>query len=231
MEGAVSVAASGSKNLDGKANQWQAGAVSTPSSNEAGGDYNLCEVEERQAARVKVQGPKNEDFNQKEVEGIGFVPSALSEPRGAIHWCGNRCCEESFRFHQIAVMVTEEGGEAHTISLCKFCYNESAVRQGKQPLKLAEWKEIVERKAHRGRLWKIFGVEQFVRGMWEYFTFERAWAKKGIGGCRKREARRNTRSAAARVLLQRSSGASRRVFGCGLQCLHDAPRVSRGEIL
>ena len=35
-----------------------------------------------------------------------------------------------------------------------------AVRQGKQLLKVAEWKEIVERKAHRGRLWDIFGGEQ-----------------------------------------------------------------------
>ena len=44
-----------------------------------------------------------------------------------------------------------------------------------------------------------------MRGMWEYFTIKRAWAKKkGIGGCRKRKARRNTRSVAARVSLQRS---------------------------
>ena len=36
----------------------------------------------------------------------------------------------------------------------------------------------MERKAHRGRLWKFFGREQFLRGMWEYFSFKRAWARK-----------------------------------------------------
>ena len=36
----------------------------------------------------------------------------------------------------------------------------------------------MERKAHRCRLWKIFGSEQFLRGMWRCFTFTRAWARK-----------------------------------------------------
>ena len=52
------------------------------------------------------------------------------------------------------------------------------VQKGKQLLQVAEWKEVVERKAHRGRLWKTFGSQQFMRGMWEYFTIKRAWAKK-----------------------------------------------------
>ena len=106
-------------------------AVSTPSSNEVRCDFFKCEVEEQQGARVEVQLPRrkavmrveseetqryvrkrfaHEDFSQKEVEEIGFVPSALSEPRGAIHWCDNRCSEKGFRFNQIAAMVTEEGG-------------------------------------------------------------------------------------------------------------------------
>ena len=36
----------------------------------------------------------------------------------------------------------------------------------------------MERKARRGRLWKIFGSEQFLREMWRYFTLKRAWARK-----------------------------------------------------
>ena len=43
----------------------------------------------------------------------------------------------------------------------------------KQPLKLWQWKGVVDKKAHRGMLWKVFGSEQFLRGMWEYFTLER----------------------------------------------------------
>ena len=34
----------------------------------------------------------------------------------------------------------------------------------------------MEKKAHRGRIWRIMGNEQFRRGMWVYFTFERAEA-------------------------------------------------------
>ena len=33
-------------------------------------------------------------------------------------------------------------------------------------------------KAHRGRVWKIMGNEQFINGMWKYFTLRRAEAKK-----------------------------------------------------
>ena len=118
----------------------------------------MCELEEQQAVRVEVQLPKRRavirveseetqhyvperrcyvDICQEEVEEIGFVPSALIEPLGAIHWCNNQCSAHGFKIHQIAAMVTEEGGEAHTINLCKFCYNERRVRQGEQPAKAA----------------------------------------------------------------------------------------------
>ena len=40
------------------------------------------------------------------------------------------------------------------------------VQQVKQPLELWQWKEVLEKKAHRGRLWKVFGSEQFLLGMW-----------------------------------------------------------------
>ena len=63
------------------------------------------------------------------------MPSACSEPRGAIHCCDNQCSEHAFRFNQIRAMVTEEGGEAHTINVYKLCYSERFVRQGEQPLK------------------------------------------------------------------------------------------------
>ena len=35
----------------------------------------------------------------------------------------------------------------------------------------------MEQKAYRGKLWKVFGMEQFMRGVWEHFTAKRAWAK------------------------------------------------------
>ena len=36
----------------------------------------------------------------------------------------------------------------------------------------------MEKKAHRGRIWKVVGNEQFLRGMQEHFTLERAWTRK-----------------------------------------------------
>ena len=53
--------------------------------------------------------------------------------------------ENSLRGMQIAPMVTEQGGEARTVNLCKRCYTERLVQQGKQLLKSKEWRE---------RLWK-----------------------------------------------------------------------------
>ena len=94
VEGAVTGAASGSKNPDGKADHRPSGAVSTkeecekvrrmaterqemkglipemqPSSNEAEGDFILCEVEEEQAARVEVQGPRRRAVIRVESDG------------------------------------------------------------------------------------------------------------------------------------------------------------------
>ena len=114
-------------------------------------------------------------ISQEEAEEMGFVPRALGEPRGPIYWCDNRCSEKAMRYCQIAAMVIE-GGEARIINLCQQCYNEKLVQQGKQPLKLWEWSGVVEKKAQKGRLWKVLGSEQFLCGMWEYFTLERARA-------------------------------------------------------
>ena len=81
-------------------------------------------VEEHHAARIKVQGTKRRavirveaeethdyvrerrtygDLSQEETDEIGFVPSALSEPRGTIHWCGKRCkkrASDTLRLHR-----------------------------------------------------------------------------------------------------------------------------------
>ena len=125
----------------------------------------------------------HEEISQEEADEIGFVPSALSEPRGVYSWCDNRCSDEAPRYMQIASMAIVEGGEARTINTCQRCHSEKPVHQGKQPLKSKEWREVVERKAHRGRLWKIFGCEQFLRGMWEYCSLKRAGQGRVLPKC------------------------------------------------
>ena len=117
---------------------------------------------------------------RKKQDEIGFVPSASSEPRGAHYWCDNRCSDKALRYMLIASMAILEGGEARTINLCQLCFTAKLVQPGKQPLKSQEWHEVVENKAHRGRLWKIFGSEQLLRGTWEYCTLKRAWTRKKI---------------------------------------------------
>ena len=63
-----------------------------------------------------------------------------------------RCSEKAIRYWQIASMVAEEGGEAHTVNLCQQCHNEQMVQQGKPLLKSWQWRAVVEKEAHRGRM-------------------------------------------------------------------------------
>ena len=50
--------------------------------------------------------------------------------------------------------------------------------QGLAPLENWQWKAVVEKKAHHGRLWRMLGKDQYVQGMWDHFSLERATAKK-----------------------------------------------------
>ena len=70
--------------------------------------------------------------------------------------------------------MVEDGKEAHRVNLCQQCYNEKLTAQGLAPLKSWQWKAVVEKKAHRGRLWRMLRKQ----GMWEYFSFERVNANK-----------------------------------------------------
>ena len=52
-------------------------------------------------------------------------------------------------------------------------------------MKTAQWRDMMEQKAFRGKLWKVSGMEQFLRGMWEHFTVKRAWAKAVLADAEK----------------------------------------------
>ena len=81
----------------------------------------MCEVEEQQAVRVEVQSPKWRRLALCRARSVNFEELFVL-------WCDNQCSAH----HQIAAMVREGGGDAHTINLCKRCYNErcSARRKG-----------------------------------------------------------------------------------------------------
>ena len=83
---------------------------------------------------IRVESEETQDhvcetlaLNQEEAEEMGFLLSALGEPRGPIHWCDSRCSEKAVRYWQSASVVVEEGGEAHTIKLRQQCCNEQIV--------------------------------------------------------------------------------------------------------
>ena len=58
------------------------------------------------------------------------------------------------------------------------CINERRVQQEEPRQNSWQWRAVVEKKVHRGRMWRIMGNEQFTRGMWEYVTLRRAEAKR-----------------------------------------------------
>ena len=87
----------------------------------------------------------------------------LCEPRGAIYFSDNHCNEKAVRCWQFALVVVEGGGEARTVIFCQLCYNERRVQQGEQKLNLWQWRAVAEKKAHRGRIWRIMGKEQLTQ--------------------------------------------------------------------
>ena len=76
--------------------------------------------------------------------------------------------------------MDEDDKEAHADNLCKRCYTLAA-------LKHWQWKAAVEKKSHRGRQWRMQGKDQYVRGMWEYFSLERLKAKKFLKDAEKEQ--------------------------------------------
>ena len=56
--------------------------------------------------------------DENDVEELRFVPSAVSEPRWALHMCDDKCGKEGFTFFTAAAVVSEEGGAADTLNLC-----------------------------------------------------------------------------------------------------------------
>ena len=71
------------------------------------------------------------------------------------------------------------------VNLCTQCYNERRLKQGERRVTASKWREMVELKAFRGRLWAAFGMGQFVRQMWECFTLEKVWARSVLADVEK----------------------------------------------
>ena len=85
----------------------------------------------------------------------------------------------------LAVEGIDDRVEVRTVNLWS-TYNESLDTE-LAPLKNWQWEAVVEKKAHRGRPRRMLGIDQYVQGMWEYFSFERAKAKKFLKDAEKEQ--------------------------------------------
>ena len=135
-----------------------------------------AEVQSPKRKVVRVEFEETHDYvreslnlSLEEAEEMSFVPSAISIPRVPMFWCHNRCSDKALRFWHFASVVVEDCEEVHTVNLCQQCYNESLTAKGLALLKNWQWKAVVEKKAHHGRLWRMLGEDQYTQGMWGIF--------------------------------------------------------------
>ena len=66
----------------------------------------------------------------------------------------------------------------HVRPTCVRCVSTHLQAEGGEPLTNVKWRQVVEKKAYRGRMWKMMGKELYLRGMWEHLSCERSKAKK-----------------------------------------------------
>ena len=62
---------------------------------------------------------------------------------------------------------------------CQKCFNKHLQSKGEEePLTNVKWRQVVEKKAYRGRIWKMMEKEPYLRGTLEHFSSERSKGKK-----------------------------------------------------
>ena len=146
------------------------------------------------------------DLSQQEAEERNFVPSTISVPQKPWFWCDNRCSETTLSFRQFASVVVEDGEEFYKTNLCQQCNNKhlGGRRKGEKPLTKWQWNEFVEKKAHRGRLWRMFGEDQYIREMWEYV----AEKEQELKGCERRPKKKDKQEYKASGSMNRQPGSS-----------------------
>ena len=133
------------------------------------------------------------DLSREEAEEISFVPSAISVPQRPLFRCDNRCSDKTLSFWQFASVVMKGCEESYTTNLCQQCSNKMLVARGDKPLEKWQWYEVVEKKTHRGRLWRMLGKDQYVQEMWEYYSWDGLKSNEVSRGGRERKAGRDTR--------------------------------------
>ena len=105
---------------------------------------------------------------QEEEEKRTFIPSAVTVPLKPLFRCDRQCSEKTLGYWQLASVVVNEGDEAYTTNLCQKCFNKHLQAKGEEPLTYVKWRQVVGKKAYRGRMCDMMGKEPYLRGMWEH---------------------------------------------------------------
>ena len=101
--------------------------------------------------------------------------------------CDNQCGEKTLSYCQLASVVVDEGDEAYTTNLCQKCFKKHLQEKGETPLSTVQWRQVVEKKAYRGRMWKMMGkepticawnVEHFLQKISRVKRFFESWLTK-----------------------------------------------------
>ena len=116
---------------------------------------------QKRRAVIRVESAETQDYvpEPQEMEEFSFFPSAVNEPRWAVHMCNNKCNKEGNKFYQLAA-IGAKGGAAHTINPCKQCWNAMRMKRGERKVTASPSKKNValdslgrceEREARRER--------------------------------------------------------------------------------
>ena len=116
--------------------------------------------------------------------------------------CDSKCRAKCFKFFDIAPVVSEEGGAAHTVNLCNMCYNERRAKQGEAEVAASKWRALTSRRLLEECYWTAFGLEQSLRETWERFTIKKAWARLFLEGAENLRRLGNRRHVATRDAVQ-----------------------------
>ena len=71
------------------------------------------------------------------------------------------------------------------INLCRSCCDKRRLEQGEAKVNGVAWKEMIKRKAFRGKLLAAFGVDDLLRKMWERIQSPESVGHNAVGGSNK----------------------------------------------
>ena len=188
----------------------------------------LEEIERYRAKRVRrKKSPKRKLIRVDSEETQDYVREAKSAEQEEVEEsffctkCGQCSAKMMFRCDMQCseMLVINEGEEAYTTNLCQKCFNNSLKAKGEKPLANVQWRHVVEKKPHRGRIWRMMGKEPYVRGMWECFLQESNRVKTF------REQAEEEKQAGKQGQWQLESPA--REYMEQVKCCHDTDRTER----